>query len=64
MPKKVYGVDEYSRYVEIDGERYAVEAYPFWRPFTPKTLWYQLVARVGILKWFWATRHRRELWKY
>lgn len=29
MAKRTYGIDEYGRYEEIDGERYFIEFWPF-----------------------------------
>ena len=45
-----YGLDDYSRYREIDGERYAVEPFPFWG-WSPAYLWYHALARFGVCVW-------------
>lgn len=43
---KIYGEDEYGRYVEIDGERYVIEPYPFkWHPVLKMSAWWEM------LKW-------------
>lgn len=59
---KKYGLDEYSRYVEIDGERICIEAYPF-------SKWHldqRITQRYWIIKWHAAMllSGRSELRKY
>ncbi len=51
MSSRTFGIDEYGRYVEIDGQRFFVEPYPYWWPFTPRTLWMHAVARWHIFQW-------------
>jgi hypothetical protein len=46
-----YGLDEYGRYEEIEGERLAIEPYPFtsWRK--PWTWWIAARAYWHIFQW-------------
>ena len=45
-----YGLDGYGRYVDVDGERYMVEFYPF--PIrSPLRAWYALSQAVGVFRW-------------
>lgn len=46
----VFGEDEYSRFVEVEGERYAVEPFPFWG-WHPLYAWLHLWKRVEIGVW-------------
>jgi len=47
-----YGIDEYSRYIEIDGERRVVEPWPFWRwRYLPLDFWWHIVARIDVIEW-------------
>jgi hypothetical protein len=53
-----YGTDEYGRYIETDGERYAIERWPYkWPPHRI------LVARWYILRWHLA-RNKETGWRY
>jgi hypothetical protein len=51
---KSYGTDAYSRYVEVDGERYQVEPWPFPMRFdleTLATMPNRIRARIDVMKW-------------
>ena len=63
MAKEDYGVDRYSRYVDIDGERLQVEVYPYWKPFNIWTIKAKISSYWYVLVWYWNTRDRRHLWK-
>ena len=58
-----YGLDEFGRYMEIDGTRYLIEPHPYWR-FSLNCIYAHVIQRVYVLRWFWGTRHNRQLWKY
>lgn len=45
-----WGIDQYSRYIEIRGERFAVETYPYWG-YTPQYLFRNAAALIGIGIW-------------
>ena len=42
-----YGIDEYGRYVEKDGERLVIEPWPYKRPISAR-----IVARWHVLLWY------------
>jgi hypothetical protein len=60
MSRSLYGIDEYSRFVERDGERYFIEAFPYWG-WHPAYLWHHARARFGIVVWY-AHRITRQRW--
>jgi hypothetical protein len=64
-----YGVDEYGRYVNGDGVgNMLIEPWPHfpdygWFTWNVRLIPCRAVARIWVLRWFWGTRHQRELWK-
>ena len=45
-----FGLDDYGRYVEIDGERFVVEPFPYWG-WNPMYLWMHVWKRIEIGVW-------------
>ena len=52
-----YGIDGYSRFVEVSGERLAIEPFPFLRlRYLPFDLIAKVRQRADVVRWWWATR--------
>jgi hypothetical protein len=47
VSKKIYGLDGYSRFVEVDDERYQIEAWPFSR----WNFYERITFRIDIIRW-------------
>jgi hypothetical protein len=65
MKRRTYGIDSYSRYVEIDGEHYQVEPWPF-RGLNFWTIRARIEARWGVACWHVGIirQHGLRGWNY
>lgn len=56
-----YGLDEYGRYVEKDGERFTIEPYPF--RDSKLSILYRFLAYIDVIKWHIFSEPNPEKWK-